>query len=224
MQIRLILFSFFLLTTVSTIYAQDIILKVNGDEIQAKIIEVDADEVKYKRFDNESGPVYSLPKSDIFMIKYENGEKDVFVIANPSVPNSAQYHYKNPVTAAWLSLMVPGLGQFYNEQKGKGIAMCALAVSSYGMVYYGMMMNEYDDNRHYVFTAAFTLLIGTYLWSIIDAAVSANAINGKNQALSWNLSNDRKLSITPDVLSANQLGTKTIHASPAYGFTLKLDF
>jgi len=67
-----------LAATTMVMRAQDIITKTNGDEIKAKVTEVDLNEVKYKRFENLSGPTYTMAKSDIFMIKYENGEKDVF--------------------------------------------------------------------------------------------------------------------------------------------------
>ncbi|MDR1562590.1 MAG: porin family protein [Dysgonamonadaceae bacterium] len=62
--------------------AQDIITKRNGDEIKAKVTEVGTTEIKYKRSGNETGPTYTLPKSEIFMVKYENGEKDIFQTAD----------------------------------------------------------------------------------------------------------------------------------------------
>jgi len=58
--------------------AQDIIIKENGDEIKAKVEEVGSIEIKYKKFGNETGPTYTILKSDIFMIKYADGSKDVF--------------------------------------------------------------------------------------------------------------------------------------------------
>jgi hypothetical protein len=66
-----------------TLNAQDIITKKNGDEIRAKITEINTDNVKYKKFDNPAGPDYTIAGSDIFMIKYENGDKDLFE-RNPS--------------------------------------------------------------------------------------------------------------------------------------------
>jgi len=63
----------------SKIYSQDIIVLKTGDEIEAKITEVGLDNVKYKKYENINGPVYVILKNDIFMIKYENGSKDVFV-------------------------------------------------------------------------------------------------------------------------------------------------
>jgi len=58
--------------------AQDVITLKNGDEIQAIVQEISDVDVKYKRSDNPNGPDYSLKKSDIFMIKYANGSRDVF--------------------------------------------------------------------------------------------------------------------------------------------------
>lgn len=59
-------------------FSQDNIIKKNGDEIKAKILEIGISEIKYKKFENQAGPSYTILKSDVFMIKYENGTKDVF--------------------------------------------------------------------------------------------------------------------------------------------------
>jgi len=58
--------------------SQDNIIKKDGAEIKAKILQVDADLIKYKRYDNADGPTYTIKKSSVFMIQYENGTKDVF--------------------------------------------------------------------------------------------------------------------------------------------------
>ena len=55
----------------------NIILK-SGDEIPAKVIEIAADIIKYKRCDYIDGPIISMPKSDILMIRYSNGSKEIF--------------------------------------------------------------------------------------------------------------------------------------------------
>jgi hypothetical protein len=66
-----------------TLNAQDIITKKNGDEIRAKITEINIDNVKYRKFDNLEGPVHTLLKSEIFMINYENGDRDIIGNENP---------------------------------------------------------------------------------------------------------------------------------------------
>lgn len=59
-------------------YSQDIIIKRNGDEIKAKVIEITNTLVKYKKHSNLSGPIYNIEKKNILMIRYQNGEKDIF--------------------------------------------------------------------------------------------------------------------------------------------------
>ncbi len=58
--------------------AQDILVMRNGDELKVKIEEVLTESIKYKKFDNLGGPSYTVKKSSVFMIRYENGTKDVF--------------------------------------------------------------------------------------------------------------------------------------------------
>ena len=71
-----------LLLTLSTItsiaFAQDNIVLKNGDEIVAKIFEVGESNIKYKKFNNQDGPIYTKSKDEIFYIKYSNGDKEMF--------------------------------------------------------------------------------------------------------------------------------------------------
>ena len=55
----------------------DNIVLRSGDEISAKVIEVGTSEIKYKKCQNLNGPLYSISKKDVFMIKYANGTKDI---------------------------------------------------------------------------------------------------------------------------------------------------
>jgi hypothetical protein len=63
---------------VLTCYSQDLITKKNGEDIQAKVLEVGLAEIKYKKFDNLGGPTFVINKSDVLIIRYENGTKDIF--------------------------------------------------------------------------------------------------------------------------------------------------
>lgn len=62
----------------SNIFAQDVIFMKNGDEIVTKVLNISDSEVSYKKQSNLQGPTYTVNKNLIFMIKYANGEKDVF--------------------------------------------------------------------------------------------------------------------------------------------------
>jgi hypothetical protein len=59
-------------------FAQDIITLKSSDDIQAKVLEVTTNEIKYKKFDNQDGPTFTILKSDVLMVRYENGTKDIF--------------------------------------------------------------------------------------------------------------------------------------------------
>lgn len=86
-KITLLLFSLILTTT--EVICQDLIIKKNSETIKAKVLEVNQDDIKYKKWDNLEGPTYTLQKSDINSIVYQNGDADVFgPSAQPSQPSS----------------------------------------------------------------------------------------------------------------------------------------
>ncbi len=65
-------------------FSQDVILYKNGTEERCKVIEVTPSQVKYKKEDNPDGPVYTTYKSAIQIIRYANGNEDVFSIPKTS--------------------------------------------------------------------------------------------------------------------------------------------
>jgi hypothetical protein len=75
---RLIVFLSLFMFSITLLHSQDEITLKSGDVLKAKVLEVGTEEVAYKKFDNLSGPTYTTKKDLVFMIKYENGTKDVF--------------------------------------------------------------------------------------------------------------------------------------------------
>jgi hypothetical protein len=103
---KILILAVALIGSATVTLAQDIITLKNGDEIKAKVQEIGLSDVKYKKFENANGPTYTLLKTEIFMIKYENGEKDVFTAQNqpaqekqallPASPTVRQNDYSTP--------------------------------------------------------------------------------------------------------------------------------
>lgn len=58
--------------------AQDTIIFKNADEVSAKVTAVTPENISYKKWDNPDGPVYTIRRADVFYIKYQNGQKDIF--------------------------------------------------------------------------------------------------------------------------------------------------
>lgn len=56
----------------------DKIVFLNGEEVLCRVIEIGITHVMYKACDNLDGPLFTRAKQNIFMIKYQNGSKEVF--------------------------------------------------------------------------------------------------------------------------------------------------
>jgi hypothetical protein len=69
---------------ITTVNAQDKIYLKSGENINAKILEVNLNDIKYKKYTNQEGPLYAILKDNIHMVIYENGETDFFKPNNPS--------------------------------------------------------------------------------------------------------------------------------------------
>ena len=70
----------------SVLYAQDILLKKNGDEIVCKVLELTTEQITYsiKAVNDSLTPeTLAVKKTEVFMIRYENGTKDVFNTSEP---------------------------------------------------------------------------------------------------------------------------------------------
>jgi hypothetical protein len=88
-------------------FAQDVITTKKGEDINAKILEVSLSSIKYKKFDNLNGPIYNILITDILLVRYQNGTKDLFgnleeskpIVANESQNGSKEVLRSNsPIT------------------------------------------------------------------------------------------------------------------------------
>jgi hypothetical protein len=74
-------------------YAQDIIVTKDSKRIEAKILEVNINDIKYKNFNNQNGPTYTILKSEIASIIYENGTVEAF--SNAQISNASSNSSRN---------------------------------------------------------------------------------------------------------------------------------
>lgn len=85
-------------------FAQDIVILKNGTSVDAKVIEVDDNSVRYKKFNNPDGPTYTAKKETISEIRYKNGSKEIFNQAKATSPD------KNPNSVWWTKARETKLG------------------------------------------------------------------------------------------------------------------
>ncbi len=72
------------LCSIATLSAQDRIVKTDRTQIEARVLEISPEQIRYKRFSNPDGPTYVLPTGDIDHIRYANGETESFRPAQPA--------------------------------------------------------------------------------------------------------------------------------------------
>lgn len=132
--------------------AQDLIVKTDDARIEAKVIEIAPDAVRYKRFSNPDGPTYVLPVGQIDHIRYANGETERFrpvqsvpatplapalpATSDPAVPASTAITAPAPAAAAAPAAQtLPGgeyilkryeIGEYYDRDGVKGV-VCVLS-------------------------------------------------------------------------------------------------
>lgn len=90
-------------------------------------------------------------------------------------------HGRNPWVAGLLSSVLPGLGQFYNRQLGKGAGFLAAFLVLAGLLIGGVDLKELDQaltsgtvpDGLWRLLVLELLLLGLLIWSIADAARTA---------------------------------------------------
>jgi hypothetical protein len=66
---------------------QDTLFLSNGEKSAVKVVEIDQTMIRYKKYSNIDGPLYTISKQDVLKISYQNGEIDNF--ATPPEENNA---------------------------------------------------------------------------------------------------------------------------------------
>lgn len=88
-------------------YAQDTLIKKNGDEVRVTILEITPELIKYKRFDYPEGPTISILKTEVFLVKYGNGTKEVI---STSTNSATSFPSSGPEPLQSIKLGGPRIG------------------------------------------------------------------------------------------------------------------
>ena len=120
-------------------HAQDIIVMRDGSIVQSKVTEITSSEVKYKKYSNLDGPLYTIDKSTILAINYENGEKETFSAEEqqPTTPSptpepmtdevSEEAKQRNREAIQRINSIIPEATKYAGKKVTK--LYCALGVS-----------------------------------------------------------------------------------------------
>lgn len=181
---------------------KDVVYLKNGGVIKGTIMEqVPGQSLKIQTSD---GSVFVYNMSEVEKIGKEQASTQ-----NTNY-NSSHYttNYKNPTTAWALSFLIPGGGQFYNGQSGKGVAFLGGYVVSFSVFWFVSWPIGLGG------------MLVTSIWSQIDAPMTANQLNRMNQ-LSFALSDKVSLGVGPSVINMSDCG---MGGGLASGLSLSLTF
>lgn len=95
-----------------------------------------------------------------------------FIYVAPDVSAQQQEQVKDPWVAFISSMVIVGGGQVYNGQVGKGGILL-----TGGIVGLGLAFSEADRPDSDKAMIGSGLFLGCFLWSVIDAPMTANRIN-----------------------------------------------
>jgi len=93
----IVLFSFVVFIATGLAFSQDIIIKNDKTEIEAKVIEIQEEFIKYTLFDSLSGPLRNIRISNVFMIIYQDGTRETFSSVLATKPVQEQVQEINPL-------------------------------------------------------------------------------------------------------------------------------
>ena len=133
-----------LLASTLSASAQDVIVKKDGSTILSKVIEIGTTEVKYKKWNNQNGPNYTISKSEVQAINYENGEKETF--SEVETPKPQQFNYND-----YSSQMAESMAASNRYQKEKllssakawrGASFWAFLVPFAGGIVAGLILDD----------------------------------------------------------------------------------
>lgn len=137
-------------------FAQDIITLNDGTDIEAKVTEVSQSQVSYKKHSNLNGPTYVINASDILMITYANGEREMYNVKNevkkePSLPQGIMTFndWSGKISVGGVTLENEMLDMYFSPadfdlyKQGKSNRTFGLIVSCIGAVPVGWSLGYY---------------------------------------------------------------------------------
>ena len=64
----------------SNSFSQDLIIKVDDGEIQAKVTQITSNKIHYLEYKNQAAGTYKISKDEVELVIYEDGLKQYFTI------------------------------------------------------------------------------------------------------------------------------------------------
>ncbi len=214
-MLRIVLTTFVaVVINLQTTNAQDVLFKLDGEQVAVKVLEITPSEVKYKLTSNPDGPTYVLPKSEVFMVEYANGSKDVFgaKVAPLEKPSQTKHSREERTENEKL----------YRQQKGGGIAAVIIGsvvtVSAVPFLVIGILEASEKGPIQPMISGIFTAfgigVLGGGINSLVKASVTKTLLTNSGTALH----------LSPELMDATTYNGPLIRQGSGVGFRLTYRF
>ena len=199
---------------------QDVMYKVDGEQLEVKVLEVTPSDVKYKLKANLDGPDYVLPKSDIYMLEYANGMKEVFGVEKKEEPANLKQSKTNLLTTEDEKL--------YRRQRAWGLTGAivggagAIVSLSFTISETAKYLNPDNIGRRSVsgpiasgfFTAVSLSVLIAGSNALVKSVVTKSRIS----------TNTNVLRVSPMIFDYQSFSNNRVSVGQAYGMTLSYSF
>lgn len=114
------------------VYSQDVIIFQDGEEIEVKVVEIGTNEIKYKKWPpSGEAPIYVEIKENIFMIKYDDGTKDIFKARTTPI---AAINNVDPLKISTIDACIAGDKDAREYHRGGGNFLLGLGFGIFGII------------------------------------------------------------------------------------------
>ena len=144
-----IMLLFVAIIATTMLFAQDVIVTTDSKKIEAKILEVSRQQVKYVDFNNQGGPTFVLATDEISSIIFSNGQVKVYehntpksIVVQPEVKNEYilrqgnKYYYDGKMMKGdvYANFLKNNCTEAYNKyQQGYNVAIAGWVLFGVGV-------------------------------------------------------------------------------------------
>ncbi|MBR5255429.1 MAG: hypothetical protein IKV62_01465 [Bacteroidales bacterium] len=181
-------------------YAQDIITKKDGTDIQTKVTEVGESQISYKKFSNLNGPVYTISISDVLMITYENGEREMYnVEKKSSLPQGVMTYnsWSGKVSVGGVTVENEMLDRFFTPEdyqlfkRGRSVTTVGSIFAVAGALPFGYSLGymgaagETDETNMALLIGGGAVMVAGFIVGFTGESKMKKAIANYNSALTF---------------------------------------
>ena len=103
----------------SNVFAQDKIIRTNGDTITGYISEVQKEEIRYRKVDDRSEPVYTIKKTLVDRVVYESGEVEKIELPKEALA-ADRYNFRHRIQWVYTDVFIARLHFAYEYLNKSG--------------------------------------------------------------------------------------------------------